>query len=225
MIRLAESPERHDLIWLTPAGVSSAVKMLDAADRELLWAWQRRGRPCIRTRHRPGVPAGWLPLGLPLPPSLGKRRLALCAAADGLDRWCAPPRLAEVIDSAPPAWREWLIRLEQSAQRIQLSLRVFGSLAWQYLTGETYLSESSDLDLLWAPADRLQLQAGLALLQAWERESGLRADGEVLLPAGAVAWRELSNAPSRVLVKAARAVTLQPLASIDAALALRAAPW
>jgi len=189
----------------------------------LLLDWLSHERPLIRTRIRPDDPPGWLPLGLPLPPSQGKRRLALCAPWDGLKSWSAPPLLLQVIDSAPPAWREGLIRLEQNARHLHLSLRVFGSLAWQYLTGESYLHESSDLDLLWSPADQTQLQAGLALLQMWERESGLRADGEVLLPAGAVAWRELANSPSRVLVKDEWQATLKPFATMRTALTIQVA--
>jgi phosphoribosyl-dephospho-CoA transferase len=220
---LPESPTRHDLIWLTPAGAAAATVDLAAAERGLVLDWLNSGRPLIHTRRRAGDPAGWLPLGLPLPPSLGKRRLALCVPPDGLERCSAPPLLATVIDCAPPAWREWLIRLEQGARNLQLCLRVFGSLAWQYLTGDTYLSESSDLDLLWSPVDQAQLQAGLALLQEWERKSGLRADGEVLLPVGAVAWRELASAPSHVLVKDAWAVTLRPLSTIHNTLLMQVA--
>lgn len=223
MIRLAESPARHDLIWLTPAGAMAATSRLEPGDRILVRQWLGRGLPLIRTRTRSDDPPGWLPLGLPLPPSLGKRRLALSAPGRQIERWCAPPLLMEVIESAPAAWREALVSLEQGARQLHLTLRVFGSLAWQHLSGDTYLSEDSDLDLLWCPADQTQLQDGLALLQSWERKSGLRADGEVLLPQGGVAWRELASEPAQVLMKGERLVRLLPLSSIHATLATRIA--
>ena len=223
MIRRFEFPVRHDLVWLTTAGAEAATTALPPADQVLVKTWLAIDRPLIRTRLRPGDPSGWLSLGLPLPPSQGKRRLALCVPPEGVDRTSPPPRLAAVVDSAPSHWQGWLTRLEQEAVSAQIVLRVFGSLAWQYLTGETYLSEGSDIDLLWSSKDPIQLRTGLDLLQSWERESGLRADGEVLLPTGAVAWRELADSPTRVLVKDERTVTLQPLSVIRASLALQAA--
>jgi len=223
MIRRSESPVRHDLVWLTTAGAEAATAVLPPADQTLVRHWLALRRPLIRTRLRPADPAGWLPLGLSLPPSQGKRRLALCVPPEGVDRISAPPRLAAVIDSAPSDWQGWLTRLEQDALSVHIVLRVFGSLAWQYLTGEIYLSEGSDIDLLWSAKDPIQLRTGLDLLQSWERLSGLRADGEVLLPTGAIAWRELANTPAQVLVKDEQRVTLQPLSLIHATLALQAA--
>lgn len=214
MTRLAESPSRHDLVWLTAAGAASVLNGLAAEERGEVVKWLRLGRPVIRTRDRPGEPPGRLCLGLPLPPDRGKRRLALSASRGGVAGWRPPPLLAEVIDSAPRSWREALLGLELKARALNLPLRVYGSLAWQYLGGEGYLRESSDLDLLWSPTDAAQLQAGLALLQAWEEGCGLRADGEVLLAVGAVSWRELAQAPARVLVKGQREVLLLPLASV-----------
>jgi phosphoribosyl-dephospho-CoA transferase len=85
---------------------------------------------------------------------------------------------------------------------------VFGSLAWQALSGLPYLTPQSDIDLLWHPQSNAQLQQGIALLARWEQTSGLRADGEVLFGAGsAVSWREWATSKSgngqRVLVKRA----------------------
>ena len=53
------------------------------------------------------------------------------------------------------------------------------------------------------------LDAGLAVLSRWQRQSGIRADGEVRFANGAaVAWPELLNAPRKVLVKHDRGVAL-----------------
>jgi phosphoribosyl-dephospho-CoA transferase len=90
---------------------------------------------------------------------------------------------------------------------------VFGSLAWQALSGLPYLTPQSDIDLLWHPQSNAQLQQGIALLARWEQTSGLRADGEVLFGAGsAVSWREWATSKSgngqRVLVKRASSAEL-----------------
>ncbi|WP_122822031.1 malonate decarboxylase holo-[acyl-carrier-protein] synthase, partial [Burkholderia pseudomallei] len=92
-----------------------------------------------------------VPLGLPLPPSAGKRRVALAAAREQIDSACALPTLADVGRQAPPAWRPTLARLRALADAHRVDCRVFGSLAWQTLTGLRYLSDESDLDVLLMP--------------------------------------------------------------------------
>jgi phosphoribosyl-dephospho-CoA transferase len=125
---------------------------------------------------------------------------------------CLPLPLAQVIVSAPPAWQTPLSELDASFAAAGLRLRVYGSLAWQHITHESYVTDQSDVDLLFKPKDRGELDVALTLLQAWEQRSGLRADGEVLLPDGAgVAWRELLRAQNRVLVKSAEGVRLCPV--------------
>ena len=96
-----------------------------------------------------------------------------------------------------------------------MGFRVFGSLAWQYLTGEPYVSDRSDVDLLWRPSDIGELRQGMEMLLDWEGRFGLRVDGEIELPDGtAVAWRELAMGPRTVLVKATAGVALRPLAEL-----------
>ncbi|CAJ9721916.1 phosphoribosyl-dephospho-CoA transferase [Burkholderia pseudomallei] len=111
--------------------------------------WAARGWPLIVRRRSP-CDAG-VPLGLPLPPSAGKRRVALAAAREQIDSACALPTLADVGRQAPPAWRPTLARLRALADAHRVDCRVFGSLAWQTLTGLRYLSDESDLDVLLMP--------------------------------------------------------------------------
>ncbi|WP_048813773.1 malonate decarboxylase holo-[acyl-carrier-protein] synthase, partial [Burkholderia mallei] len=98
--------------------------------------WAARGWPLIVRRRSP-CDAG-VPLGLPLPPSEGKRRVALAAAREQIDSACALPTLADVGRQAPPAWRPTLARLRALADAHRVDCRVFGSLAWQTLTGLRY---------------------------------------------------------------------------------------
>lgn len=91
-----------------------------------------------------------------------------------------------------------------------LDLRVFGSLAWQALTGLRCLGPGSDIDILLRPISRQQLQAGVALLSG--PAHGLPLDGEIMFPTGdAVSWKEWATAGAaraRVLVKGPDAVRL-----------------
>jgi phosphoribosyl-dephospho-CoA transferase len=114
--------------------------------------------------------------------------------------------LADALTHAPARWRPALAQLDAAAKEIDIELRVFGSLAWQALSGLPYLTPQSDIDLLWHPQSNGQLQQGIDLLARWEQSSGLRADGEVLFGEGsAVSWREWAQLESgsdrRVLVK------------------------
>jgi phosphoribosyl-dephospho-CoA transferase len=152
-------------------------------------------------------------VGLALPPAQGKRRIALSVAADGIARHTLPLLLTDAIAHAPAAWQPSLEELDAAATRIDIELRVFGSLAWQALSGLEYMTGKSDIDLLWDPQSNEQLQHGIDLLQRWEQSSGLRADGEVMFGAGgAVSWREWATLKSgddqRVLVKRASSAEL-----------------
>ncbi len=73
----------------------------------------------------------------------------------------------------------------------------------EYLTGLTYLSDTSDLDLLWqvpAKGDADGLVAAVARIEA---EAPVRIDGELLTPAGlAIQWREWTSGAPHLLAKA-----------------------
>ena len=113
-----------------------------------------------------------------------------------------------------------LFRLAALARAIAVDPGVYGSFAWQALTGERYLAPGSDIDLLWRPRDTAQLDSLIAALIEWEQETGRRADGEVLLANGdAVCWRELASGSARVLVKSDAAVALRERADFLAACA------
>ena len=141
-----------------------------------------------------------------LPPAQGKRRIALSLAAKDIFRYTPPLLLADAVAHAPAGWQPALAALDAAASNIDLELRVFGSLAWQALSGLQYLTPQSDIDLLWHPLSNTQLQQGIALLAHLEQDHGLRADGEVLFGgSSAVSWREWATLKSgedqRVLVK------------------------
>lgn len=188
--------------------------------------WRRRDWPLVVRRREPGLPAGMLSVGLPLPPAAdgSKRRIACNIAMDRIARHAAPLLLATAIKAAPLAWQAPLQALLADNARAAgaPTLQVFGSLAMQALTGQSYLGPASDIDLLLVPRSAPALHAGLALLL--RHADAVPLDGEIVFPGGAaVAWREwagsAAGAPGqRVLVKGLEGVQLAPRASLLATL-------
>lgn len=191
---MPELHQRHDLLDVEPDAWAVALAARpDLVDAPHLEVWARRGWPVILRRRNPGEASDHIPIGLPLPPADGKRRIGLALPADTV-RPRPPVALAQAHDAAPDAWRPTLAALDALGRRHGLVPRVFGSLLWQHLTGLAYLSDSSDLDLLWSVAgliDRRLLDAIAAL----DTEAPMRLDGEMILPDGrGLNWRELHAA-------------------------------
>ncbi|QVN19630.1 malonate decarboxylase holo-[acyl-carrier-protein] synthase [Burkholderia pyrrocinia] len=210
----AELPlRRHTLVTLTTAGWGAAFARDPAlAADPLVRAWAERGWPLIVRRASPDeAAAGRVPLGLPLPPAAGKRRIALNVAADALATVGPLPALADVLAAAPDAWHAPLRELDALGARCGVQGRVFGSLAWQALTGERYLGPSSDLDIVFPLPDAASLASLLDGLAAIDARAPMRIDGELLRDDGAgVNWRELQARLPEVAVKTAIAVELMP---------------
>ncbi|WP_247636525.1 malonate decarboxylase holo-[acyl-carrier-protein] synthase [Methylobacterium sp. 37f] len=219
---------RHDLLTVTPGAWSRVLAgRPDLAGIPHLAGWAERGWPVIARRRGPGEDAGLVAAGLPLPPALGKRRIGLA-----LDPGSVTPRpsltLAEAGGAAPAAWHPTIAALVAHGAAHGCVPRVFGGLLWQALTGLPYLSDTSDLDLLWPVSlDRAFLaHASLdrAFLDGLARIAGpapMRLDGEICLPDGfAVNWRELHAAgpDEAVLVKGLLRLELRPVAALRAAL-------
>ena len=136
-----------------------------------------------------------VPVGVPLPPTHGKRRVALLLPPGGVLARSSPHLLCAAAKVADPGWRSTIVSLLALGARTGVEPAAFGSLLWQHLTGLAYLSRNSDLDVLWPVPenfDVLSLVFGIAQVQ---RDAPIRIDGEVIFPDGsAVNWRELCNA-------------------------------
>jgi phosphoribosyl-dephospho-CoA transferase len=219
---MTNSPVRHDLVWLDPT--QAGALEVEAAFRPAVARWLAAGWPAVAARRAGGTEAGVTCLGIPLPPSLGRARIALKAPARAVASRRPPLRLAEVIASAPAARRGALEALDAEAHGLGIVLRVHGSLAWQHLTGEPYVTASSDLDLLLDAGSRWQLGAALRMLQLWELRTRMVADAEIQFPAGGVAWRELASGAERVLVKQEAGVALLARGEVMAALPVGRSP-
>jgi phosphoribosyl-dephospho-CoA transferase len=199
---------RHTLVWIrTECRAAVAAQVADDTMQTQVAAWLAADRPLVVARQQCGEAlSNSISVGLALLPAQGKRRIALSVTAHDIARYTPPLRLADAIVHAPAAWQPALAELDTAATSIDIELRVFGSLAWQALSGMQYLTPQSDIDLLWHPQSHAQLQQGIALMARWEQDHGLRADGEVLFDgSSAVSWREWATLKSgddqRVLVK------------------------
>ena len=200
---------RHDLIFVSRTGWRAALATRrDLATEPLVALWVENGRPLIGRRAMPGEAHG-VALGLPLPPSAGKRRLSFIMPPDDILSITLPPALSSVRPAAPRAWWPTLDAVDALAARHSVEARVFGSLAWRGITGLEYLTERSDLDLLLrvgCGTDLHGLTGGLAEIEA---AAPMRVDGELVRDDGAaVNWREFHAGAREILVKTAAGVTL-----------------
>jgi phosphoribosyl-dephospho-CoA transferase len=195
-------PERHDLIFLDPGSwVAIFNDYPDLRSQPLTSDWSRRGLPLVARRPSPGEPAG-IPVGLPLPPLAGKKRLSFVVQEHQIRSVDRPPALRSVGNRAPRAWLPTLFALEALASRRGISARVLGSLGWSVITQMDYLTAGSDLDFLLYLGPETNPGSLLHELAHIQCSAPMRLDGELIRNDGdAVNWRELFGATSDVLVK------------------------
>jgi phosphoribosyl-dephospho-CoA transferase len=200
--RDSKTPRRHDLVFVRPIAWRGFLETrADLAEDPLVAGWVDRGWPLIARRFAPDEDHG-VPLGLPLPPAAGKRRIGLIIDPAGIRSITRPPLLSAAFRVAPDAWLPTLRTLDHMATRFGVEARVFGSLAWCLLTGLNYLSANSDVDFILSlprPGEIARLTAELAAI---DRAAPMRLDGDIVRDDGAgVHWRELHSGARDVLAK------------------------
>jgi phosphoribosyl-dephospho-CoA transferase len=201
----AELPlRRHQLVRVYPAAWESLLRArADLAGEPLLRDWARQGWPLIVRRRAPLDGDGVL-LGLPLPPSAGKRRIAVEVRAGDIVSVSPLPSVSEVLGASPAAWQPCLQSLTDLARAYGVRAGVFGSLGWQWLTGLTYLGPHSDIDIAWTLPPPDQLERFLSDLFDIDARAPVRLDGELVRPDGAGAnWRELHAGGAELALKTA----------------------
>ncbi len=212
---------RHHLIWLSDQGWQRVRQAAPESQRPVIDAWRRAQWPGVVRRDDVDIEQGQVCFGIALPPDPvdgHKQRLALRASIADVQAIRTPPSIEAIIPAAPPAWRAPLARLDADAMRLKLTIRVYGSVALQALTGQSCTTATSDIDLLFLPATLAQLHVGMNLLRS--HATGLPLDGEIVFPSGqAVAWKEWPGEATeptnaRVLVKEKNAVHLSTIAEL-----------
>ena len=206
------------------------------AVRDALSRWRMADWPLVVRRRLPASAATAVTdvaLGISLPPhpvSGAKARIAVTVDLCNVRRIDAPLLLPAVLPVVPDHWRAALLALHLERLDVLPVLRVFGSTAWQTITGMSYLGSGSDIDLLVAPTTRAELDGCLACLR--RHAVTLPLDGEIVFPSGAaVAWKEWDavtregiDADARVLCKHADHVALSACAELVASFDASQAP-
>jgi phosphoribosyl-dephospho-CoA transferase len=114
---------------------------------------------------------------------------------------------------------EAALLLIQQLELHGITSRVYGSYAWQILTGKSYIHQDSDIDILIAVNSIAQLDYALIFFQQLEPLLKIKIDGELIFyHSQAVAWREWLQASEIVLVKSLTSVNLAPRAELLAGL-------
>ena len=226
---------RHDLVYLrrdaafgTPCAVAGDPFWLAASE------WIGRGRPLVAARQPDGA-AGVL-LGLSLPLAQQRKRLSIQVDRSAVAEIRSPLSIEQCWLRLSPGQANVLRRLATQAAACSVRIGVFGSLAWEVLSGEDYRHAESDIDLIIDVDTMAQLDAMLLALQLAASPTATdsanrkaasqlpcRLDGEIRLPDGsAVAWREFAanrdKPTAGVLVKGPREVALLPMQSLLASL-------
>lgn len=211
---------RHTLIWVDPRAWREQCLRHPGIYPE---KWASQWRPFVVRRSLPQDPTGTVPAGLPLPPNEGKKRLNANFSVQDIVAVSLMPELARARIVAPPQWQPVIVALLE----LQSNMRVYGSLAWQFLTGLPYLSDTSDLDLLIdLPTSAVNLKVQAARLREIGRNAGgVRLDGEYVRADGlAVKWRELARPNGEVLIKGLGGVEIMPRETFLAEIPVKADP-
>lgn len=190
---------RHWRLWADPAAWAEMLAGCpDLAKERFVADWAKRDWPLIACRPPHGAAPDKVAAGLALPPEVGKKKLFVLLPPEAVIKLAPPPSLINVAGAAPAAWQSWIAALLRAAPGVG----VFGSLAWQYGTGLSYLTPSSDLDLLLTHQDRDASEALLRRIALVAAAAPMRIDGELVRDDGAaVQWRELFDGAAEVLVK------------------------
>ncbi|QID19565.1 malonate decarboxylase holo-[acyl-carrier-protein] synthase [Nitrogeniibacter mangrovi] len=204
------SPRRHDLAWVDAAALDRLA--VHAADRPVLDDWLQQARPLVVGRREPGDAR--LRLGFTVTGTGARWRVGVLAPPDTLIRHAPPPPLGALAASAPARWQAPLAHLATAMGAIGQTVRGYGSLVNQHLSGAPCLRPDSDVDVLVDCTDRARALRALAVLGR-HGDGTPRIDGELRLAGWAVAWRELAaalEADRSVLAKSDTAIRLMTAA-------------
>lgn len=204
---------RHNLVWLDPELELSPYALMPE-QAAFARDWIAQGQPLVVARQ-PGPPTEAAPhiaLGLTLPPPATRQRLSLSVPREAIRRHSGPLELSHALAHVP-RWQEVIQRLLNDCQAAAVSPCVYGSLLWQTVSRNIYLTDASDLDVLFVCTEASDMNQLMDSLADYAGASP-RVDGEILAPSGwAAAWREVaaaiqSGGSAKVLAKSSYAARL-----------------
>ena len=159
--------------------------------------------------EKPGTAAqGWIRCGLSLPvkESGTRKRCVLFIPEEEIMSVCSPFAVANSLVGDDSRIGQLLIRLSAVTG---LRVGIFGSAALEYVSGYSYLTDTSDVDLIVEAEDRQVLYDLYHQLPELEHLCQTGLDIEVRFPGGRdVKLRELFRKQTEVLVKTVSGVDL-----------------
>lgn len=194
---------RQDLLFLKKdAPVHQGTNCTDA-EKVLLAEWLSLERPVIIRRPGLTVDGSAVNCGIPLPPAQGKKRISFLAPLASIERKGKLPLLRDCI-GINKNMKELIEVFEKNA----FEAHVFGSLAWEYLTGLKYLQKSSDIDISFKVENSAELHK-LDRLLSENHELLKSCDIEIILWNGdSFSRREFLNSSKDIMIKNTKEVFL-----------------
>ena len=186
--------QRHNLMWLDPE-LDAAPYTPISEHTDFVREWAAQGRPFVVARQpkQPVTGVSHVALGLTLPKPATRHRISLYVPTEAILRHSGPLELSQSIAPAPH-WQELICRILDMCKMAEVTPCVYGSLLWQAVSGFDYITDKSDLDVLFVCNEFSNIKLLLESITSLD-ESMPRLDGEILAPSGwAAAWREVATA-------------------------------
>jgi phosphoribosyl-dephospho-CoA transferase len=214
-----ERLRRHSFAWITHSG--SRLKFAEGEtpqnDLVCLRNWLGRGRPVIIRRPCLSEDGKSVYVGLSLPPDPVKCRLAFRLPFSSLANVFEPPLWTE-CSAAFPESSQMASPILSAVEAARLPLQTFGSYAWQYHTGLSYVTPHSDVDLI-VPINRREDWQRFWQLMSKTQKANQRVDLEIILNGDAsFNWREFEAPGTRLLFKGNRSVWMGDKSEVEALL-------
>lgn len=192
--------ERHHLIYLNRQAEFSIASMHadKKAIEQQIKAWLAKGLPCIYARQLTQSLPAHVNLGLPLLYDNIKHRVSLRVMPSSVQKQQLLPQLMEMPNFFAHNFR---IELAKIAVLEHISdIAVYGSFLFHYLSGQNYVNEVSDLDLLFN-YQGYSLAFLDELIKVLTKEFKRTIDGEVRFPLlGDVPLKELLDLSAKKLL-------------------------
>ncbi len=212
----SELLRRHTFAWV--ANTVSILQLDDDGeasqeDLDFLREWLRKGRPVIVRRPCVSGDGKSLYVGLALPPEPTKGRLAFRLPISLLTDVTAPPLWMECANTVEGL--EMVSPLQSATDALDLPLQTFGSYAWQFYTGLSYVTANSDIDLL-VPINRREDWRRFREVMSGSQKTHNRIDLEVVLNGDAsFSWREFGSPGMRLLFKGNHSVWMGDKSDVE----------
>lgn len=210
---MTQAPQRHSLVWLYP-GLEVSPCIADPAHAAAAREWIASGLPLVVARQPKQQDAGnQITVGLTLPPPATRKRVSLVVPTAAILRQSGPLALSQVLDTVGGRCQSLIQRVLDICEDANVTPYVYGSALWQTVSNRTYMTDTSDLDVLFVCTKTSNVHRLLERLVECEG-SIPRLDGELVVPSGwAAAWREVAAAgkaggPGTVLAKSTYEVRL-----------------